>query len=193
MSKKKGTKFPTKLHDMLEFAEQEGLDSTISWVFNGRAFMVHDAESIKNILPLFFGQTKYNSLRRQLNNWDFDRVKSGPYKGAFFHPYFVKGNRSLCEKMTRQLFSSNKVLKTSSIKSPDCINSIDSESKIPCSNNGSTIFEPNTATSTTMTLKTTTRLSRSSFSLAGSYSRSRFIDSICSWARLLPMVWTRAR
>ena len=104
-SKRKGSesKFPGKLHDMMKYVEQQGLEHVISCVLNGRGFMIHDPDRIVDILPLFFGQTKYRSFRRQLNMWHFDRVKEGPNKGAFLHPYFVRGNRELCSQMSRQL------------------------------------------------------------------------------------------
>ena len=93
--------FPGKLHDMMTFVEQEGLESIISWVRNGRAVMVHNPEKLVELLPLFFGQTKYRSFERQMNMWHFERVLAGEHKGAFVHPYFIKGNKPLCAYMSR--------------------------------------------------------------------------------------------
>ena len=59
--------FPGKLHDLLTYAEQNGLDHIISWVHNGNAFMVHNQYQLLHILPIFFGQTKFRSFQRQLN------------------------------------------------------------------------------------------------------------------------------
>ena len=33
--------------------------------------------------------------------WHFERVLIGPYKGAFTHPCFVRGNKALCASMSR--------------------------------------------------------------------------------------------
>jgi hypothetical protein len=33
--------------------------------------------------------------------WHFERVLVGPYKGAFTHPCFVRGNKALCASMSR--------------------------------------------------------------------------------------------
>mmetsp|Transcript_11854 Transcript_11854/g.28443 ORF Transcript_11854/g.28443 Transcript_11854/m.28443 type:complete len:398 (+) Transcript_11854:557-1750(+) len=93
--------FPGKLHDLMTYAESNGLDDVIGWVHNGSAFMVHDQKRLLEILPIFFGQTKFRSFQRQLNMWRFERVLVGPYKGAFMHPFFIRGNKSLCESMTR--------------------------------------------------------------------------------------------
>ncbi len=59
--------FPGKLHDLLTYAEYNGLDWIIGWVHNGRAFMVHDQDQLLNLLPIMFGQTKFRSFQRQLN------------------------------------------------------------------------------------------------------------------------------
>jgi hypothetical protein len=95
--------FPVRLYEMMEFVETQGLDSAIGWVLGGRGFMIHNPEKLTDVLPLFFGQTKYKSFPRQLNNWDFERISHGPNKGTYMHPYFVKGNRELCDLMSRRI------------------------------------------------------------------------------------------
>ena len=131
-------KFPVKLYQMMEYAEQRGLDSIISWVLNGRGFMIHNPERMMEILPLFFGQTKYRSFRRQLCMWDFDRIKDGPHKGAFLHPYFVRGNAEQCYHMTRQLISKTEPTKKPTTKAPKQQPKIQREPKSVLS----TDFEP---------------------------------------------------
>ena len=96
--------FPGKLHAMMQHIESENLESVMSWVLNGHGFMIHNPEKLVDILPLFFGLTKYRSFRRQLNMWHFERIIiDGPNKGAFVHPYFVKHNPSLCALMSRHI------------------------------------------------------------------------------------------
>eukprot|EP00339_Tiarina_fusa_P002791 CAMPEP_0117030288 /NCGR_PEP_ID=MMETSP0472-20121206/21867_1 /TAXON_ID=693140 ORGANISM="Tiarina fusus, Strain LIS" /NCGR_SAMPLE_ID=MMETSP0472 /ASSEMBLY_ACC=CAM_ASM_000603 /LENGTH=285 /DNA_ID=CAMNT_0004738305 /DNA_START=29 /DNA_END=886 /DNA_ORIENTATION=+ len=95
--------FPGKLHNMMEFIDQEGLESVIAWVLDGRGFMIHDDKKLVDILPQFFSQTKYRSFRRQLNMWHFQRILEGPFKGAFIHPCFLRGKKELCSYMSRQL------------------------------------------------------------------------------------------
>ena len=97
-------RFPGKLHDLLEYVEREGLQFIISWIREGRAVMVHNSEKLVEILPLFFGQTKYRSFQRQLNMWSFERIQEGPEKGAFWHPYFIRGMKSLCQNISRNSF-----------------------------------------------------------------------------------------
>lgn len=100
--------FPGKLHDMMEYVERHGMEQTISWTPDGNGIIVHKPEDLLKILPMFFGQTKYRSFQRQLNMWHFERILDGPDKGAFVHPYFVRGNKPLCAYMTRHDFE-NKV------------------------------------------------------------------------------------
>lgn len=66
--------------------------------------MVHQPERlVQDVLPVFFGQTKYRSFQRQLNMWHFDRILDGPGKGGFMHPFFVRGNKALCTFMSRHV------------------------------------------------------------------------------------------
>ena len=95
------TQFPGKLMDLLTYVEREGLEDIIGWVSHGRAFMVHDPDKLVLLLPMFFSQTKYRSFSRQCNMWYFERILDGPDKNAFHHPYFVKGKKDLCSKMSR--------------------------------------------------------------------------------------------
>ena len=97
--------FPWKLHDMLQTVEREGQDSIVSWLPDGKAFKVHDSTTFVNdIMPRHFKQTKYKSFQRQLNLWGFKRItkSTGPDKGAYSHPQFLRGQKSLCRHLCRQ-------------------------------------------------------------------------------------------
>lgn len=98
--------FPGKLHDMLDYAEKEGLDHIVSWTSDGTAFTIHKPKEVISILPMFFGHTKYRSFHRQLNMWSYRRVVDGSHKGSFSHPYFIKGQKALCRTISRQQFRS---------------------------------------------------------------------------------------
>jgi hypothetical protein len=114
--------FPVRLHDMMAFVETECLESaTIGWVLGGRGFIIHNSEKLVEILPLFFGSTKYKPFLRQVNMWDFERMSHGLNKGTYTHPYFVRGNRDLCFQMSRQIkpTTTRKQAPTSSCVQPD--------------------------------------------------------------------------
>mmetsp|Transcript_22001 Transcript_22001/g.46405 ORF Transcript_22001/g.46405 Transcript_22001/m.46405 type:complete len:355 (-) Transcript_22001:230-1294(-) len=86
--------FPFKLYDMLEYASDSEYCSSVSWVQNGHAFVIHNKEAfLEHIVPRFFKQTKFRSFTRQLNLWGFTRIAMEcPDKGAWKHEHFVRGN-----------------------------------------------------------------------------------------------------
>lgn len=75
--------FPWTLHSLLQDAEKEGFDSTISWRPSGMAFKVHNREEfMTQVLPRYFRQTKFKSFVRQLNLWGFSCIDHEPDKGS---------------------------------------------------------------------------------------------------------------
>lgn len=80
--------FPWTLHSLLEDAEKEGFDSTVSWRPSGIAFKVHKRDDFMNeVLPRYFRQTKFKSFVRQLNLWGFSCIDQGPDKGACMYTW----------------------------------------------------------------------------------------------------------
>lgn len=95
--------FPDKLHDMLDYATQTNQVHVISWEMDGKAFKIHrQKEFSRDILPKFFNQTKYESLQRQMNLYNFKRIPKGPLKGCYHHPLFIRGARDLSKSMARK-------------------------------------------------------------------------------------------
>jgi hypothetical protein len=89
--------FVWKLYEMLEGVDRSGEEHIVSWVESGRAFKVHKLEEfVQNIVPIYFKQSKYKSFQRQLNFYDFTRITSGPNSGAYYHPEFLEGSKTLC-------------------------------------------------------------------------------------------------
>ena len=75
--------FPFCLYRLLEkAAEDERIASVVSWLPNGKGFLVYDHRAFVNeIIPAYFNQSKYQSFQRQLNLYQFRRILSGPFKG----------------------------------------------------------------------------------------------------------------
>ena len=95
--------FPWKLHKMLSKCLALNEDKIVSWVSDGTAFKVHNVPVfVSEILPLYFKQTKYKSFQRQLNLWGFERVQSGPHKGAYHHKQFLRSRPNECSHLRRQ-------------------------------------------------------------------------------------------
>jgi len=102
--------FPSKLHQLLESNE---FDEIISWHPNGRSFILHDAQGfVDSVMPLYFKQTKFRSFQRQLNLYNFKRITSGPDKGGYYHPMFLRGETELCNSIRRTSVKSHGSLKT---------------------------------------------------------------------------------
>jgi hypothetical protein len=88
--------FLWKLHELLEDVEKTGDDHIISWMPSG-GFRVHKPKSfVQKIIPYYFKQSKYKSFQRQLHLYEFVRTQRGVEAGAYCHPKFVRGNKSLC-------------------------------------------------------------------------------------------------
>jgi len=79
------------------------------------------------VMANYFRQTKYKSLLRQLQGYDFKRVTSGDRKGNVSHPSFVRGRRSLCMNMKRK---QTKASTTSSTKDSSASGTKDTENNI---------------------------------------------------------------
>lgn len=94
--------FPEKLHRLLLEVEAAGRSDVISWVANGRAFAIHKPDKFfKEIVPLYFRQSRLSSFKRQLNLYGFELINSGPARGGYFHELFVKDHPDSCRRMRR--------------------------------------------------------------------------------------------
>jgi hypothetical protein len=94
--------FPEKLHKMLFNIEEDGHGHVISWQPHGRCFLVHKPkEFVKDIMPLYFKQTKLTSFQRQLNLYGFCRLTTGQDRGGYYHELFLKDRPFLCTRMIR--------------------------------------------------------------------------------------------
>eukprot|EP00567_Pseudictyota_dubia_P004406 CAMPEP_0197435682 /NCGR_PEP_ID=MMETSP1175-20131217/3244_1 /TAXON_ID=1003142 /ORGANISM="Triceratium dubium, Strain CCMP147" /LENGTH=615 /DNA_ID=CAMNT_0042964785 /DNA_START=113 /DNA_END=1960 /DNA_ORIENTATION=- len=84
--------FPEKLMHMMSHAEEQGKDDPkycISWLPDGKSFMVRDPETFtKEIVPLFFKRTKFSSFTRKLYRWGFRQIN----RGAAVHDPIIFGN-----------------------------------------------------------------------------------------------------
>ncbi|KAL3932464.1 MAG: hypothetical protein SGARI_003956 [Bacillariaceae sp.] len=94
--------FPEKLHRLLLEVEAAGRGDVISFVAGGRAFAIHKPEKFfKEIVPLYFRQSRLSSFKRQLNLYGFELINTGPARGGYYHELFVKERPELCRRMRR--------------------------------------------------------------------------------------------
>jgi hypothetical protein len=80
---------------LFEVVSNPDLAKIISWMPHGRAFVVKDPDAlVRDVLPIYFSQTKFLSFVRQLNLWGFKRLTRGVQgkayvSGGFDTPNFL--------------------------------------------------------------------------------------------------------
>ena len=94
--------FPEKIYFMLEEVERQGRGDIVSFVSEGTAFMIHKPRQFEDdIMPLFFASRRMSSFQRQLNIYGFTRMNQEPWKGAYKHVFFVRGEKASLSKIKR--------------------------------------------------------------------------------------------
>ena len=94
--------FPEKLHRLLLEVEAAGRGDVISFMASGRAFCIHKPDQFfKEIVPLYFRQSRLSSFKRQLNLYGFELINTGPARGGYYHELFIKDHPELCRRMRR--------------------------------------------------------------------------------------------
>ena len=93
--------FPEKLMHLLSMPEcQHGM----SWLPEGKAFVIHPLPFLRYLLPRYFDTTKFESFTRKLNRWGFKRVLPGygepGMSFAYYHRFFQRDYPELCRGMS---------------------------------------------------------------------------------------------
>ncbi|CAG8670474.1 13545_t:CDS:2, partial [Ambispora leptoticha] len=98
--------FVKKLYRMLE---DKSYSNIVSWGISGDTFVVHDTtEFAKSILPRHFKHNNFASFVRQLNKYDFHKIKTNDdgsrreQAWEFQHPKFQCNRRDLLEEIKRK-------------------------------------------------------------------------------------------
>lgn len=95
-----------QLHDLLS---DEANSDAIAWLPHGKGFVIRNKKIFSDVtLPKYFKEAKFTSFTRKLNRWGFCRVTRGSESGAYYHPYFQKGNLRRTLLMTCTQRSSKK-------------------------------------------------------------------------------------
>ncbi|KAI6043365.1 HSF-type DNA-binding-domain-containing protein [Pisolithus marmoratus] len=104
--------FVKKLYKMLE---DQSFSHVVSWGPNGDCFVVKDMnEFTKSILPRMFKHSNFASFVRQLNKYDFHKVKNtddtqfGEHSWTFKHPDFHADRRDALENIKRKVPAARK-------------------------------------------------------------------------------------
>ena len=93
--------FPTKLYEMIDEIETQGLSHVVSWQPHGRCFKVHQMSTFKILLLDYFKLRKLASFQRQLNLYGFQRLTVGLDKGSYYHELFLRSRPDLVSRIER--------------------------------------------------------------------------------------------
>lgn len=94
------TSFLQKTYDILD---NEDLERIIAWNDAGTLFLVKNVtEFCEQVLPVYFKHCNYASFVRQLNMYDFHKVREGTWDNAFKHPLFLRGRPELLKEIRRK-------------------------------------------------------------------------------------------
>lgn len=99
--------FPLKLQTIIKILDEEDeSNDLIRWQPHGRAFSInasntHATEFQEKVMKRFFHNSKVASFFRQINIYDFKRMKKGPDAGCYYHEMFVRGRPDLANAIPR--------------------------------------------------------------------------------------------
>ncbi|KAL7465903.1 hypothetical protein ACHAXS_006206 [Conticribra weissflogii] len=99
-NRKRTNNFPAKLHSVLSNSEYGHI---VRWMPHDRAWKIINKDLlISEVIPKYWGQTKFESFMRQLSGWGFKRLhQSGPDFRAYYHECFLRGLPTLTKLMKR--------------------------------------------------------------------------------------------
>jgi hypothetical protein len=97
------SRLPIFVQKVYQLVEDPNLDHLISWNTKGDALVIPDFKRVKHEgLGHYFPGIKYESFRRQLNNYLFTRdVTANPDERVFRHPSFKRGRPELLIAIAR--------------------------------------------------------------------------------------------
>jgi len=104
--------FPFLLYRLLIDAESNSFTKIVSFLPHGRAFAVHSRFMFEEmVMPMYFSNKQFSSFRRQLNLYDFVRMKKAKQSDTYYHLSFVRGSPDMLSniRLTRTKGSKKKL------------------------------------------------------------------------------------
>ncbi|KAI9274241.1 hypothetical protein BY458DRAFT_507688 [Sporodiniella umbellata] len=111
---------PDFIQKLFRMLENDSSESTLSWGSDGTTFIVKDTiEFSRSVLPKHFKHSNFASFVRQLNKYDFHKVRQlednqkpyGDQAWEFVHPKFIRHRKDLLEEIKRKATGGAKQVK----------------------------------------------------------------------------------
>ena len=94
------SKFLIQLYEILE---DENNENIIHWGENGKYFVIENMyDFIEKILPKYYNHNNFASFVRQLNKYNFHKIKTSINENAFQNNQFIKGKKDLISNILRK-------------------------------------------------------------------------------------------
>ena len=77
------------------------------WANSGKSFVIKKFEEFLRLIPKYFKTKNYSSFVRQLNMYDFNKVKHKKDLHEFKHPIFKRGNFKALTSIKRKVNNNN--------------------------------------------------------------------------------------
>jgi hypothetical protein len=99
------TSFLQKTYDMLN---EETLSQIVAWNADGTEFIIYNThEFSEKVLPMYFKHSNFASFIRQLNMYDFHKLRSGGQEHIYKHSLFMRDRPDLLKDIHRKTSESN--------------------------------------------------------------------------------------
>jgi len=94
---------PTFLQKTYSILSDDSASGVSGWTREGDAFYIKDIKTFEeSILPKYFKHNKFTSFVRQLNTYDFHKVKSPALGQVFRHRQFLRGKPEMMMSIQRK-------------------------------------------------------------------------------------------
>ena len=94
------SKFLIQLYEILE---DENNENIIHWGEDGKYFVIENMyDFIEKILPKYYNHNNFASFVRQLNKYNFHKIKTPINENAFQNNQFIKGKKDLISNILRK-------------------------------------------------------------------------------------------
>ena len=93
------SRFLMQLYQILEDKNNEKI---IHWGNDGKYFIIENLyDFTEKILPKYYNHSNYASFVRQLNKYNFHKLKITPIENAFQNSLFIKGQKNIISNILK--------------------------------------------------------------------------------------------